>query len=228
MGKGAAKLRWLWTGVLVAAAVAGLALSARPAGLEVDGVFRLEIMMDTDARRLFAGETGRAAVSWHQIASHPSLPYDRARIALAALLYGKILFAHEETRVELFRRIERAALGLINGEERFHVEDWKLQAGGMSFPIWPWRIVHPAELKTPKTYVATLLRTSAGNFWIHLDMEWGLEAALAPSSPLISLFTLSKELDTRDRMLLGAVLVAMNKYYRTPDRAAKLGSEMDT
>lgn len=54
---------------------------------------RLEILMDTDARRLAAQIPGQAAVRWENIASHPSLPSDRARIALTALLYGRTLLS---------------------------------------------------------------------------------------------------------------------------------------
>ena len=157
---------------------------------------RLETMMDTDARRLAARVPGQAAVRWETIAAHPSLPGDRARIALAALLYGRMLFAHEETRVELFARVERAAKILAEGGATFTVETWDLQAGGMSFPIWPWRLVGPDKLTNAKTYVVTLIGSQNGEFFgILLDMAVGLERVLAPASVLVTLSAVSQELD---------------------------------
>src|SRR5437867_315469 len=192
-----------------------------------DSYLRLEIMMDTDARRLAARVPGQAAVRWETIASHPLLPDDRARIALASLLYGRILLAHEETRVELFHRVGRAARKLADGDAAFTVETWDLQAGGMSFPIWPWRLVSPGELKSAKDYVATLVGSDTGeSFGILLDMAFGLERILAPASALVALSALSQELDMDSRMLLGQVLLAMNGHYGTPETASRLGSEV--
>ena len=189
---------------------------------------RLETMMDTDARRLAARVPGQAAVRWETIASHPSLPGDRARIALAALLYGRMLFAHEETRVELFARVERAAKILAEGGATFTVETWDLQAGGMSFPIWPWRLVGPDKLTNAKTYVATLIGSQNGEFFgILLDMAVGLERVLAPASVLVTLSAVSQELDRNGRILLGQVLLAMNGYYGMPQAISQPGSEVD-
>jgi hypothetical protein len=188
---------------------------------------RLEILMDTDVPRLLQGQTPTALVRWETLSPHPFLSTDRARIALAALLYGRILFAHEETRTELFQRVQQAAEKLADGEPTFPVEGWRLQAGGMSFPIWPWRIVNPTELKSPKVYIATLIgREDGSGLAIQLDMASGLERMLAPASALIPLFTLSKELDSQDRRRLGNVLRAMNKFYETPERSADLLSEV--
>lgn len=188
---------------------------------------RLEIMMDTDARSLAARIPGQAAVRWENIASHPLLPNVRARIALASLLYGRILLAHEETRVELFHRVGRAARRLVEGDTTFTVEPWDLQAGGMSFPIWPWRLVGPGELKIAKAYIATLIGSDSGEvFGILLDMAFGLERILAPASAVAALSALSQELDKDDRVLLGQVLLAMNGHYGTPQTASRLGSEV--
>lgn len=202
------------------------------AGLEVPPAesadyLRLEILMDTDAPRLLQGQTPTAFVRWRTLSPHPFLSTDRARIALTALLYGRILFAHEETRTELFQRVQRAAEKLADGEPTFPVERWRLQAGGMSFPIWPWRIVNPTEFKSPKVYIATLTgREDGRRLAIQLNMALGLERMLAPASALIPLFTLSKELDAQDRRRLGNVLRAMNKFYGTPERSAELLSEV--
>src|SRR3990172_769352 len=197
--------------------------------LAQDSYLRLDIMMDTDARRLAARIPGQAAVRWEAIASHPMLPGDRARIALAALLYGRILFAHEETRADLFARIERAARGLAEGDDTFKVESWDLRAGGLSFPIWPWRLVGPGELTSARTYKygATLIGSHTGEFFgILLDMAFGLERVLAPASALITLSAVSQELDRNGRMLLGEVLLAMNGHYGTPHATARPGSEV--
>lgn len=205
----------------------GLILLFPNASVAQTRYLRLEIMMDTDARRLAAQIPGQAAVHWETIASHPLLPDDRDRIALAALLYGRILFAHEETRVELFHRVGRAARRLVEGEPTFKVDTWNLQAGGMSFPIWPWRLVGPGELKSAKVYIATLIGSDTEEFFgILLDLAFGLERILAPASALVALSALSKDLDRDDRILLGQVLLVMNGYYGTPQTASRVGSEM--
>lgn len=134
---------------------------------------------------------------------------------------------HEETRVELFHRVGRAARQLVVGNPVFTVETWDLQAGGMSFPIWPWRLIGPGELKNPKAYVATLIGSDTEeSFGILLDMAFGLERILAPASALVGLSALSQELNRDGRLLLGQVLLAMNEYYGTPQTASRLGSEV--
>ena len=211
--------------IAITACLVNTALEVPPAAPA--DYLRLEILMDTDAPRLLQGQTPTALVRWQTLSAHPFLSADRARIALAALLYGRILFAHEETRTELFQRVQRAAEKLADGEPTFPVERWRLQAGGMSFPIWPWRIVNPTELKSPKVYIATLIgREDGSRLSIQLDMAPGLERMLAPASALIPLVTLSKELDAQDRRRLGNVLRAMNKYYGRAEASAQLFSEV--
>jgi len=189
---------------------------------------RMEIMMDTDTRRLMAGTIGRATVRWKMITPHPYLSEDRARIAIAALHYGRILFAHNEEpiRTELFHRVQRVAQKLIDGEPAFDFQSWQLHAGGMSLPIWPWLISNPEKLRNPKIYTATMIRLRTGDLGIILNMALGLERILAPASALLPLFALSRELDGHDRVALGAVLRAMNDYYGTPGGTASLGSEV--
>jgi hypothetical protein len=127
----------------------------------------------------------------------------------------------------LFHRVGRAARKLAEGDAVFEVETWDLQTGGMSFAIWPWRLVGPGELKSPRAYVATLIGSDTGEiFAILLDMAFGLERILAPVSVLVTLSALSQELDRDGRMLLGQVLLAMNGHYGMPETASRPGSEM--
>ena len=216
-------LKWLRH----ALSVIGLVLLFPSLSLAQTTYLRLEIMMDAGVHRWAARIPYQAAVRWETIATHPSLPGDRARIALAALLYGRILFAHEETRVELFRRVGLAAKGLAEGDTAFKVEKWDLMAGEVSFPIWPWQLGGPGEVNSPKTYVARLIGSDSGDsLGILLDPAFGLERILAPASALLALSALSQELNKGDRILLGQVLLAMNGYYGTPQTTSRLGSEM--
>jgi hypothetical protein len=208
-----------------ALSVIGLVVLIPSLPLAQTSYLRLEVLMDTDVHRLAARIPGQAAIRWKNIAPHPSLPEDRARIALVALLYGRILFAHEETRVELFHRVGQAATRIVKSDAAFNTESWDLQAGGISFPIWPWRLVGPNELKSAKTYVATLIgNDSEEDLAILLDMAPGLERILAPASVLVALSALSQELAKGSRLLLGQVLLEMNNHYGMPENASRLGS----
>jgi len=167
--------------IAITACLVVTALEVPPA--EPADYLRLEILMDTDAPRLLQGQTPEAFVRWQTLSRHPFLSTDRARIALAALLYGRILFAHQETRTELFQRVERSGQKLIDGEPTFTIETWRLRAGGMSFPIWPWRVVSSTALQNPTVYTATLKGWEDGSrLSIQLDMAPGLERMLAPAS----------------------------------------------
>lgn len=180
----------------------------------------LEVLMDLNLRTL----QGRAALQWELRASHPSLSEDQCRIALAGLLYSRILVIHTETREELFRRVGKAALGLINGDSFLIVDPWLLQAGGLAFQIWPWTVVDPKDLPDAKGYVATLQSTARGTLDIHLKMALGQERVLAPATVLIVAFELSRALDTAGRLRLGRVLAAINGHYESPD-AVRIMSE---
>jgi hypothetical protein len=183
---------------------------------------RLEILMDFDLQL----GIGLAATRWQTLRSHPQLTESLARIALVALLYGRTLVNHAETRSELYERVQRAAQGLFEGDPSPQFDEWKLEAGGLSFQIWPWSIVSPEQLSKSKAYTATLLPLQGGTLGIYLDMAGGLERVLAPSAPVISIFRLSDELEAHERQKLGATLLAMNSFYGRPERSKKIGSEL--
>jgi hypothetical protein len=187
---------------------------SRPGKVEHE---RLELAMDFDLQL----GMGAAAVRWQSLTPHPFLQDSLARIALVALLYGRTLHTHAPTRGELFQRVEKAAKMLLEGSTTFELDNWNIRAGGLSFTIWPWLIVSPEEVTKAKTYVATLLSVPSDKLALDLHMAFGQEKVLAPSAPMIALFTVSQELDQQHRRKLGATLLAMNAYYGSPEAAGK-------
>jgi hypothetical protein len=158
---------------------------------------------------------------------HPTLGYDEARIALAALLYGRMLLAHAETRSELYGRVAAAARAAASDGVPFDFAPWTLPAGDGQFVIWPWQWQSPDTIDGKiRTYVATLRGDRKGGLWAHVKMAWGLERVLAPSSALLALQGLSRELPGEDRRRLALVVLAMHAYYGSPECAASLRSDV--
>lgn len=193
-------------------------------------LLRLQIIIDFSV----LVRQGVAAVRW---ASPSQLPHETetlARITLVTLFYIEILWAHDETRGELFTRIDRASQEILhsNGNSSFKFENWEVHVLGKGYPIWPWRIVTPEilsgalspHLSKPKNYVVTLKSGKPTNYrpngiWIFIDMSRGQERILAPASVLIALSTLSEELTHKDeRKKLALLLWHVNRYYETPNR----------
>jgi hypothetical protein len=112
------------------------------------------------------GGSGAAAVRWRPLASVSALPEDRARIALAALHYGRILAVHKDSRGELFGRVDALARALAEGGDA-DFEAWSFEKGGGWFSVWPWDVVSPDQLQ-PKTYVSTLKIDASGRLWVWL------------------------------------------------------------
>lgn len=182
---------------------------------------RLEILMDFD---LQLGR-GRAAVRWQPLKPHLTLSGEQTRIALAALQYARILIVHGETTGELFHRIATGAQGLIDGDPFLALDPWQLETDGLPLQLWPWAMGRPEELKGSSMYVATLDQSWKGNLDIHLQMSWGQEQVLAPSSVLIGLYTLARSLDADGRILLGRTIRAMNEHLIKTGTLGKLGSD---
>jgi hypothetical protein len=144
------------------------------------------------------------------------------RASLVALLYGRVLCVHEETRAELFLRVGAAAERVLRSEGRapFGFDLWVMNVGGAQ-TLWPWEIVEPSELTSATIYSATLKVCSPNPLaplgrWVHLDMGWGLERVLAPSSALIAIAGLSALADGETRHYLAFLLQRMNGYWGSP------------
>jgi hypothetical protein len=119
--------------------------------------------------------SGRGAIRWTPLAEHPKMSYNQARIAIAALNYGRLLVNQRETRTDLFRRVSDAAERLARGQKEFAVSNWSMTVGGIELPVWPWSIESPEQLVNAKVYVAKLQGSKVGTLSINLKMAWGQE-----------------------------------------------------
>ncbi len=191
-------------------------------GLEA---LRLDILMDYSIR---FGQ-GTTALRWMSDVAD-STPIQET---LVALLYGRILCIHKETREELFGRVGDLAIQNVRSEGAtgFEFAPWVLHVGlgGGDHRLWPWQIVPPAQITSPKIYSALLKVGKPSSIAplgrsIHLDMAMGLERVLAPSSALIAIAGFSKDCDKEARYLLALRLWQMNVYWGSPDRIS-VGSE---
>jgi hypothetical protein len=152
---------------------------------------------------------------------------------LVALLYGRALVNHKETRQELFTRVGDIAIQNVRSEgaNGFEFDRWVLHVGlgGGDHTLWPWQLVAPGELTSSKIYSAFLKQgkpTSNAPLgrWIHLDMAMGLERVLAPASALIAIAGFSRTCDQETRYMLALYLWQMNVYWGSPERIS-IGSE---
>lgn len=183
-------------------------------------VQRVDVHMEYDLRpTINEGEMprGRAAVEWTTLREARGLSEAEARIAVAGFLYARTIVAHEETRRNLLERTEQAAIGLEKGADRFLIDAWQLDAGGLRFPIYPWQHVSPQDVRDARTYTAYLIEMSAGGVGGHLDMAWGAERVLAPAAPLIVFEDLARTLSDTERVRLGRVIHLINEFYGRVD-----------
>jgi hypothetical protein len=151
---------------------------------------------------------------------------NQARIALAALNYGRLVVSQRETRTDLFRRVSDAAERLARGQKEFAVSNWSMTVGGIGLPVWPWSIESPEQLANAKVYVARLQGSKVGTLSINLKIAWGQELILAPVAALLPLCVLSRELDDDERIRFGETLLALNRYWGSPESATRVGSEV--
>lgn len=188
-------------------------------------VMRLDILMDYS----IALGAGRAALVWTDYAKGGAI----AQVPLVALLYGRTLINHMETRGELFNRVGELAIETVRteGATGFEFSPWVLHLGlgGGDHTLWPWQLVSPDQIIDPKTYTAHLRSGQPSSIspigrWIQLDMEIGLERVLAPASALIAIAGFSQSCDQETRYLLALYLWQMNAYWGTPDQVS-IGTE---
>lgn len=191
---------------------------------EEDKVNHVDILMEYD----LVSRSGRAALVWEPFESHPLLSEVDAKIAMAVMVYARLLSSHEETRSELFNRVTDIAEELIM-TGKFHTLDWNLTIQGFKFTLWPWTLHTATELKNPRVYKATLIQTpltqTTGGL---IDMGLGQERVLAPSAPLILIKVLSEELDSKDNYKLGRALLEANIQFGTPENALPTNDNLVT
>lgn len=186
---------------------------------------RLDILMDYS----IGLESGIAAMRW----TDPIGVGRPIQAHLIALLYGRILCIHDETREELFHRVNELAIQNVRSEGAagFEFTPWVLHVGhgGGDHMLWPWLIVPPEQITKPKIYSAILKHGEPNSkaplgHWIHLNMAIGFEKVLTPSSALIAIADFSQGCDQETRYLLALLLWQMNAYWGSPDRVS-IGSE---
>ena len=109
---------------------------------------QVEVLLEYDGKM----PKGLAAVQWETLRQIHGLSIEDAKIVLAGFLYARTIVNHAETRYALIERTEPGAVGLVQGTEGFVIEDWRLETGGFSFPIYPWQSVAPERVKNARTY----------------------------------------------------------------------------
>jgi hypothetical protein len=171
--------------------------------------------------------SGKGGIRWTPLAQHPKISQTQTRIALAALNYGRLLVNQRETRSDLFQRVNEASERLAQGQKDFSITGWFINVGGTELPVWPWSIESPEQITDGKVYVATLQGAKAGTLSVNLKMAWGQELILTPVAAILPLCVLSKELDEQSRISLGKILLQMNRYWRSPESASRIGSEAE-
>jgi len=184
---------------------------------------KLEILM----RLNITDRSGRGATRWTPLTEHPKISQNQTRIALAALNYGRLVVNQRETRTDLFHRVSDAAERLAQGQKEFAVTSWSMKVGGIELPVWPWTIESPEQVANGKVYVAKLQEVKSGTFSVNLKTAWGQELILTPVAALLPLYILSKELDEQSSISLGKTLLQMNRYWRSPESAIRIGSEAE-
>ncbi|HEY7318457.1 MAG TPA: hypothetical protein VIE89_12850 [Candidatus Binatia bacterium] len=167
---------------------------------------KLDILMHLN----ITARTGRGAIRWTSLAEHSKISQSRARIALAALNYRRLLVNQKETRADLFQRVTEASERLAQGQKEFSAIRWSMKVGGTELPVWPWSVESPEQITNGKVYVATLQGAKAGTLSVNLKMAWGQELILTPVAALLPLCVLSRELDDQGSINLGKTLVAIH------------------
>jgi len=179
-------------------------------------VMRLDILM----QYYHTLGCGTAALQW----TDPLGGGPLIQAHLVALLYGRILRLHKESRSELFARVGSLAIKNVRskGAAGFEFAPWVLRPDLTAGPqtIWPWPIVMPGQLTAPKVYTAILKHgeptpLAPSGRWIHLEMAMGLERILAPSSALIAITGFSNTADRGARYYLARLLWQMNLFWGT-------------
>ena len=102
-----------------------------------------------------------------------------------------------------------------------------MKVGGTELPVWPWSVESAEQITEGKVHVATLQGAKVGTLSVNLKMAWGQELILTPVAALLPLCVLSRKLDEQSSVSLGNILLQMNRYWRSPESASRIGSETE-
>jgi hypothetical protein len=92
-------------------------------------------------------------VRFKDIESHSKYSTEELRAILVTSVFARSLVAHEETRRLLLEKARELSQQLIQNRA-FKFDKWNLEAGGMTFAIYPWQKV--SGLHSGKIATATL------------------------------------------------------------------------
>ena len=159
---------------------------------------RLDVLMSLAPGAWYqSGTPDRAAVrsTFYRPLNMPDADELTGRCILTALLVGRILVAHKETREELGSRIFNAAHESIDSGV-LKLPPWTLVTEASAYQLWPWAIVPAESLTSANVYVAHLGMVAIGGRRLpFIDLRMGGSfrdtRVLAPSAPLIALQTLA-------------------------------------
>lgn len=212
-------------GLIVALLVASIGDGMAQSGQELKTLLRVDVAMQYEWKM----RKGRAAVRWTTLGEASGLSVEYGKVALAGFLYARTIADHAETRRALVERTQPAAMGLVLAGNSFRMDDWRLEAGGLGFPVYPWQRVAPDRLGNARTYTAHLIETADGSVGGKLEMAVGYERILAPAAPLVLFEALARELPAPRREVLGRVILSINGFYSRmdlTDTAGLLGSDI--
>lgn len=188
-------------------------------------VLQLDILMDYSITM----GSGLAALRWTPLVKGEPLPTG-VSCSLVALLYGQVLCIHDETRSELFHRVQDLSIQYVRaqGNATLDFSPWTLHVGigGGNHALWPWTMVPPDQIISPKAWkYSAYLKADRPNSraplgrWIYVDMPLGLERVLVPSSALIAISGFMRSCtDSEERLYLALLLSQMNAYWGSPER----------
>ncbi len=164
------------------------------------------------------GASGKVALQWKKGAPHPTLFGETQRITLAALLYGRALASHEESRTAVLLALEGVCEDLEWGRSP---ERPIVLTGGQQ--VWPLDWVSPEKAAGGARLTATLEGVALPRVRI----------ACATGSPgdllvghLLPVLALPRDIHPRDRRLLGRVLREVNAYFSSPSEPFAEGHEV--
>jgi hypothetical protein len=169
---------------------------------------------------VLVGTSGKAALQWKKGAPHPTLFGETQRITLAALLYGRALASHEESRTAVLLAMEIACGELEWGRSP---EGPMVLPGRVGRQVWPLEWVPPEEAEGGARLVATLEGVALPR--VRIACATGSPGVLLVGA-LLPVLALPSELHPGDRHLLGRVLREVNAYFSLPSERFAEGNEV--
>ncbi len=174
--------------------------------------------VDTLRVEVLVGPSGKAALQWKKGAPHPTLFGESQRITLAALLYGRALASHEESKTAALLALEGACEDLEWGRSP---ERPIVLAGGQQ--VWPLDWVPPEKAAGGARLAATLEGVALPR--VRVTGATGSPGDLLVGH-LLPVLALPRDIHPRDRRLLGRVLREVNAYFSSPSEPFAEGHEV--